>query len=146
DKAKQDPPLTEAGPIDADKYWERITYFLERVVPVAEEYKVKLACHPQDPGMPRGRAFRRIETVLGSVDGLKKFGSIQASADHGLDCCQRTVSEMLQGPGKELFDVIPYFGSRRKIFNVHSRTIRGGFVNFQETLIDDGDVDMLKGM
>src|SRR5215831_16014365 len=71
DRAKQDPPLTEAGPIDADKYWERITYFLERVVPVAEEYKVKLACHPQDPGMPRGRGFRGVETVLGSVDGLK---------------------------------------------------------------------------
>src|SRR5215510_10507857 len=25
DKAKQDPPLTEAGPVDADKYWQRIT-------------------------------------------------------------------------------------------------------------------------
>src|SRR6516164_4680096 len=83
DRAKQDPPLTEAGPIDADKYWERITYFLERVVPVAEEYKVKLACHPQDPGMPRGRGFRAIETVLGSVEGLKKFVSIKESAYHG---------------------------------------------------------------
>src|SRR5436190_657799 len=38
--AKQDPPLTLAGKVDADTYWERITYFLERVVPVANEYKV----------------------------------------------------------------------------------------------------------
>src|SRR6266704_5754324 len=30
DKAKQDPPLTAAGPIDADRYWERIAYFLNR--------------------------------------------------------------------------------------------------------------------
>ena len=44
-----------AGPVDADVYWERITYFLERVVPVAEEYKVRMACHPQDPGMPNGK-------------------------------------------------------------------------------------------
>ena len=146
DRAKQDPPLTEAGPIDADKYWERITYFLERVVPVAEEYKVKLACHPQDPGMPRGRGFRGVETVLGSVDGLKKFVSIKESAYHGLNFCQGTVSEMLKEPGKEIFDVIRYFGTRKKIFNVHFRNIRGGFLNFQETFIDDGDVDMLKAM
>ena len=67
------PPLTEAGRVDADAYWERITYFLERVIPVAEEYKVRMACHPQDPGMPRGKGFRGVETVLGSVDGLKRF-------------------------------------------------------------------------
>jgi mannonate dehydratase len=146
EKAKQDPPLTEAGPVDADKYWERITYFLNRVVPVAEEYKVRLACHPQDPGMPRGRGFRGVETVLGSVEGLKRFVSIRESAYHGLNFCQGTVAEMLQNPGKEIFDVIRYFGSRRKIFNVHFRNIRGGFLNFQETFIDDGDVDMLKAM
>src|SRR5499426_2456036 len=146
DKAKQDPPLTEAGPIDADKYWERITYFLERVVPVAEEYKVKLACHPQDPGMPRGKGFRGVETVLGSVDGLKRFVSIKDSPYHGLNFCQGTVAEMLENPGKEIFDVIRYFGTRRKIFNVHFRNIHGGFLNFQETFIDDGDVDMLKAM
>jgi mannonate dehydratase len=35
-RARQDPALTIAGRVDADTYWERITYFLERVVPVAE--------------------------------------------------------------------------------------------------------------
>src|SRR3989442_3191317 len=146
DKAKQEPPLTEARPVNADVYWERITYFLERVVPVAEEHKVRLACHPQDPGMPRGRGFRGVETVLGSVDGLKRFVSIKENPYHGLNFCQGTVAEMLQKPGQEIFDVIRYFGSRKKIFNVHFRNIRGGFLNFQETFIDDGDVDMLKAM
>ena len=56
DKARQDPPLTEAGPVSDDAYWERITYFLDRVIPVAEEYKVRMACHPHDPGMPRIKA------------------------------------------------------------------------------------------
>lgn len=145
-EAKQDPPLTIAGPVDADTYWERITYFLERVVPVAAEHKVRLACHPQDPGMPRGKGWRGVETVLGSVEGLKRFVSIAESPYHGLNFCQGTVSEMLQKPGEEIFDVIRYFGERRKIFNVHFRNIAGGFLDFRETFIDDGDVDMLKAM
>jgi mannonate dehydratase len=146
DRAKQDPPLTEAGPVNPDAYWERITYFLERVVPVADEYKVRIACHPHDPGMPHDRGFRGVHTVLGSVAGLKKFVEIKPSKYHGLNFCQGTVSEMLKEPGREIFDVIRYFGSRGKIFNVHFRNIRGGFLKFQETFIDDGDVDMLKAM
>src|SRR6185436_18755282 len=141
DQAKQYPPLTEAGVVGEDVYWERITYFLSRVIPVADEYKVRMACHPQDPGMPRGKGFRGVETVLGSVDGLKRFIAISPSPYHGLNFCQGTVSEMLAKPGQEIYDVIRYFGSRKKIFNVHFRNIRGGFLHFQETFIDDGDVD-----
>lgn len=146
EKAKQEPPLTEAGPVNADDYWERITYFLKRVMPVAEEYKVKMACHPHDPGMPHDKGFRGVHTVLGSVEGLKRFVEITPSKYHGLNFCQGTVSEMLKKPGEEIFDVIRYFGGKGKIFNVHFRNIRGGFLNFQETFIDDGDVDMLKAM
>jgi len=146
EKAKQDPPLTEAGPVGADEYRERITYFLKRVIPVAEEYKVRMACHPHDPGMPRDKGYRGVRTVLGSVDGLKRFMEIIPSKYHGLNFCQGTVSEMLQDPGKEIFDVIRYFGSRGKIFNVHFRNIRGRFLNFQETFINDGDVEMIKAI
>jgi mannonate dehydratase len=146
DKAKQEPPLTEAGPVNEDLYWERIAYFLKRVIPVAEEYKVRLACHPHDPGMPTDKGYRGVHTVLGAVAGLKRFIEIVPSKYHGLNFCQGTVSEMLQNPGEEIFDVIRYFGRRGKIFNVHFRNIRGRFLNFQETFIDDGDVDMLKAM
>jgi mannonate dehydratase len=146
EKAKQEPPLTEAGPVDADQYWERITYFLNRVIPVAEEYKVRMACHPHDPGMPRDKGFRGVHTVLGSVEGLRHFIEITPSPYHGLNFCQGTVSEMLSNPREEIFDVIRYFGSRGKIFNVHFRNIRGHFLDFQETFIDDGDVDMLRAM
>lgn len=146
DKAKPDGPPAETGPVSADDMWERIAYFLKRVVPVAEEHKVRLCCHPHDPGMPRATGYRGVHRVLGNVDGLKRFVETVPSPYHGLNFCQGTVAEMLREPGKEVYDVIRYFGSRGKIFNVHFRNIRGGFLNFQETFIDDGDVDMIRAM
>ncbi len=145
-KSKQEPPLTEAGKITADIYWDRIEYFLKKIVPVAEEAKVKIACHPQDPSMPPGQGWRGVETVLGTPAGLKRLVSIQESPYHGLNFCQGTVSEMLEKPGEQIYDVIRDLGGRGKIFNVHFRNIRGGYLKFEETLPDDGDVDMPRAL
>ena len=144
--AIQEPPLTEAGRITDEIYWDRIDYFLKKIVPVAEEAKVKIACHPQDPAMPRDTGWRGVNTVLGTPDGLKRFVEMHASPYHGLNFCQGTVSEMLEKPGEQIYDVIREFGRRRKIFNVHFRNIRGGFLDFAETLPDDGDVDMPRAL
>jgi mannonate dehydratase len=145
-KINKDLPYTDAGKVTAEMSWERITYFLKRVVPVAEEYKMKLACHPHDPAFPMDVGYRGVIRVLGNVDGLKRFVSINESKYHGLNFCQGTVCEMLKDPGKEVFDVIRYFGTRGKIFNVHFRNIKGGFLNFQEVFPDNGDVDFIKAM
>jgi mannonate dehydratase len=136
--------LTRAGRIPADLFWERITYFLERVIPVATEHRVRMACHPHDPGVPAG--FAGVDCVLGTVEGLKRFVSICESPYHGLDFCQGTICEMLEKPAEQIFDVIRYFGERGKIFNVHFRNIRGHRDDFQETFPDDGDVDMRRAL
>ncbi|HEV8062613.1 MAG TPA: mannonate dehydratase, partial [Gemmataceae bacterium] len=65
---------------------------------------------------------------------------------HGLNFCQGSVAQMLEKPGQDIYEVIRYFGSRGKIFNVHFRNIKGGFLDFQETFPDDGDVDMLRAL
>lgn len=144
-EAKEDPPLTAAGRVTAEVAWERITYFLERVVPVATEYKVRLACHPHDPGVP-ARGFRGIVRVLGTVEGMKRFIDIAPSPYHGLNLCIGSTAEMLQDPNREIHDVIRDLGARQKIFNIHFRNIRGRRDDFQETFPDEGDMDMVAVM
>jgi mannonate dehydratase len=144
--AAKNPPLTKAGPVNAEAFWERINYFLERVVPVAAENKVRIACHPQDPGMPP-QGYRGVDRVLGTIDGLKKFIAMHENPYHGLNFCQGTVSEDLEHPNDEIGDVIRYFGSRKKIFNVHFRNIKGHRDDFvAEMFPDEGDVDFVKAL
>jgi len=142
----QNKPMTKAGAVSESEFWDRIEYFLSRVVPVANEYKVRIACHPQDPGMPP-EGYLGIHNVLGTMDGLKKFVGMHESPYHGLNFCQGTVSENLQNPNEEIGDVIRWFGSRKKIFNVHFRNIRGHRDDFiAEMFPDEGDVDFVKAL
>ena len=136
-------PEFEGGAADADTMWERIDYFLARIIPVAEEYKVQMACHPQDPGI-KNNEYRGVARVMGTIEGLKKFEAMHQNPYHGFNFCQGTVSEMLENPGEEIYDIIRYFGSRKKIFNVHFRNIKGRVLDFVEVFPDEGDIDMLK--
>jgi len=135
-------PLTRAGTVTLEVFRERIAYFLERVVPVAGEHKVRLACHVADPGTVPG--YRGIDRALGTVDGLKHLIETSPSPYHGLNLCIGSSAEMLDDPAGEIYDVVRYFGERKKIFNVHLRNIRGRRDNFQEVYPDNGDVDMYR--
>lgn len=135
----------EGGAADADTMWERIQYWLERIIPVAEEYRIQMACHPSDPGIGDA-TYRGVARVMGMVDGLRKFVELYDSPYNGLNFCLGTISESLENPGEEIYDVIRWFGRRRKIFNLHFRNIRGGFRDFVEVFPDEGDVDMLRAL
>jgi len=129
-----------AGIVDPEENWARIEYFLARVVPVATQAKVRLACHPHDPYTPPG--WKGVTRVLGTVAGLKRFVTTHESPYHGLNFCQGTVGEMLDDPRREIGEAIRWFGSRGKIFNVHFRNIRGRKLDFMETFPEEGDMDM----
>lgn len=133
-------PPGVAGIVPEEENWARIDAFLAAVVPVAEAAKVRLACHPHDPYTPPG--YRGVTRVLGTVDGLKRFVTMHESPYHGLNFCQGTVAEMLDEPRREIEDVIRWFGTRGKLFNVHFRNIRGRRLDFVEVFPDEGDMDM----
>ncbi len=142
-EAKPDPPLTRAGTVNEQQAWERITYFLDRVIPVANEFKIRMACHPHDPGVPP-EGYQGIARVLGTPAGLYRFASIQESPYHGFNLCLGTTAEMLQDPGREIHEVIRILGGQTKIFNIHFRNIRGKRDDFQEVYPDEGDMNMVE--
>ena len=45
-------PLLEGRTLDADAMWDNYCYFMDAVLPVAEESGVTLGLHPDDPPMP----------------------------------------------------------------------------------------------
>jgi len=112
-------------------------------VPAADKAGVRLACHPHDPAYPvGGPQRRRARCRLGR--GIRKFLRLSDSKNHGLNFCQGTVAEMFKGPGLAMIPVIEEFASTGRIFMVHFRNIRGGYLDFQEVFPDEGDVDMFE--
>jgi len=146
DKLDQSAAEFEDGPADEDEMWERINHWLQEIIPVAEEHKVQMACHPSDPGIGVGNTYRGVARPLGMVDGFKKLIELYDSPYNGLNFCQGCMSESLVNPAEEIFDVIRYFGERKKIFNVHFRNIKGGLGNFVEVFPDEGDIHMIRAL
>ncbi len=142
--SKKDPLLPHA-PVSEEEEWERIEYFVERVIPVAESAGVRMGCHQHDPGIPAGERYGGVTRVLGSIDGVKRFVALNDSPYHGLNFCQGTISEMCNSP-EEVYDAIRYFGSRKRIFFVHFRNIRGTPTNFDEVYPDEGQIDFTKAI
>ena len=143
-RADHNAPPGPAGVLSEEENWERIDHFLAQVVPVAAANKVRLACHPHDPYTPPG--YRGVTRVLGTIEGLKRFVTMHESPYHGLNFCQGTVAEMLDDPAREIFEVIRWFGARKKIFNVHFRNIKGRKLDFMEAFPDEGDMDMPRSL
>lgn len=133
-------PPHPAGPVSVEQMWERLHYFLERVVPVAESAGVRLAAHQDDPPADYLRGVGRLLT---NHDALQKLLDLVPSPNNGLEFCQGTVAEM--GPENTL-EAIRRFAGQGKIVYVHFRNVRGGFPAFDEVFHDEGDVDMLEAM
>jgi mannonate dehydratase len=140
----QNKPLTQAGVVPVDEIYERITYLLDRIIPVAEEYKVRLANHIADP--PTHKDFRGI-TRWNSPDvfeGIKRFANLYDSKYHGFNLCVASAAEGLKDPKTDILPIVKWLGERNQIFNVHLRNIKGGWDDFLEVYPDNGDLDFME--
>ena len=135
----------EVPPVSEQAGWDAIEFLVEGLVPAADAAGVRLACHPHDPAYPVG-GLNGIEHVVGSAKGLRKFLALSDSPRHGLNFCQGTVAEMFREPARHMSTVIEEFAATGRIFMVHFRNIRGGYLDFQEVFPDEGDVDMFEAI
>ncbi len=133
----KDAPLTYGREFSEDEMWANWTYFIKAVIPVAEEVDLKMALHPDDPPVPLLGGARQL---MISFDNFKRALEIGDSPNLGLDFCQGCWTEMDGNPEPG----IRYFGSRGKIIYVHFRNVRGAVPKFEETFVNDGDVNMYR--
>ncbi len=142
----QSKELTRAGVVDRDTVYERISYFLERVLPVAEEYKIQLGNHIADPPLPEGFMGVTRWNSPNVFEGIRQYSQLSDSPCHGFNLCLGSTAEGMKDPDQEIHEVIRYVGGRNQIFNIHMRNIKGGWGNFQEVFPDNGDMDFLQVM
>jgi mannonate dehydratase len=140
-------PVGKAGNVSSDDYWERITYFLENVIPVCKQYDVRMAAHPYDPpGLPFGYQGAENWDSPSVFEGFKRYEKIVDSPYNGFQLCLGTTGEGLKNPLKEVLPIVQYLGERGKIYQIHMRNIRGGLNDFQEVYPDEGAMDFFKVM
>ena len=132
-------PLTEAGVVTEERLWDNLKYFLERVVPVAEEANVKLAMHPDDPPLS---PIRGIGRIMRSIENYQRLIDLFPSPVNGIALCQGNFTLMTD----DLPAVIRHFGQQNKIFFAHFRDVHGTPEKFVETFHDNGKTDMLACM
>jgi mannonate dehydratase len=130
-------PPPAAADTTAEELFENLRYFLERVVPVAEEADVRLALHPDDPPRSEVRGMARIAN---SVENYDRVLDIYDSEYNGLTFCQGNFTAM----GADIPEAIHHFGDR--INFVHFRDVEGDTDGFVETWHDAGPTDMLAAM
>lgn len=128
----------------AEEIWASYTYLMNAILPVAEEFNVKLALHADDPPLPMMNGVARI---FADYEGHRRAEQIANSSEHwGLCFCVGTWAEGGNNMGKSIIEMIDDFGKRGKMFEIHFRNVSSPLPYFFETFPDDGYVDMYEVM
>ncbi len=113
--------------VDAERLWDHLAYFLERVVPVAEEAGVRMAIHPDDPpwsivGLPR--------IICRSAD-LERLVRLVDRPANGVTFCTGSLGARLDN---DLPAMARGLGAMGRIHFAHCRNVRiTGERQFHET-------------
>lgn len=132
-------PLSHGRYFSEDELWENYTYFIKKVVPVAESAGVHIGIHPDDPpayemaGIPR--------KMFGTFEGYKRAMEIADSANIGVCFCAGCWLQAGDKTGCTSEEFIRYFAQRGKLFKAHLRNVTGIISQpggFNETYPDAG--------
>ncbi len=137
-------PLSHGRVFTKEEIWDNYTYFIKKVVPVAEEAGVRIGIHPDDPPQPMLAGVPRC--IFSNFEGYKRAIEIANSPNIGVCLCCGSWLEGGKMTGKDPVEMIHYFSGLKKLFKIHFRNVSAPLPHFTETLIDDGYFDMSKVM
>jgi mannonate dehydratase len=121
-----------------ERMWEHLAYFLERVVPVAEEAGVLMALHPDDPPWP----IFGLPRIVTDVGALERVISLVDRKANGLTFCTGSLGSRQDN---DVVAMARRFADRGRIHFAHCRNVRRtGERRFHEVPHPSsfGDVDM----
>ena len=121
-----------------EELWERWTYFINEITPVAEEYGVKMAAHPDDPPMPSIRGQARL---VYEPKYYQKMLDINGSPANCFEFCMGSIQEM---QNSDIYDTIRTFAPQGRLAYIHFRNVKGKVPHYVEAFVDEGDIDMLR--
>ncbi len=128
------------SPVSRDEMWERLTYFLNHLLPVAEENGVRLVAHPDDPPLPEMRQTARLFYSPKQYERLLEVNDSPAS---GFEFCLGTLQEM---PGSDVYSLLDKYSASDRIGYIHFRNVIGKAPRYREAFVDEGDLDMVRVM
>ena len=126
------------GTITQEQLWSRFTWFMQELLPVAEEANVRLALHPDDPPMPTLRGTARL-VYQPSI--YQQVLDVKPSRYNAMELCLGTVAEMSEG---DIYDLVDRHSKHDDIAYIHFRNVKGKVPHYDEVFIDEGEVDMIR--